>query len=158
MGFLANSFYDGGLQFPAVGTAKVKFIAVEANGDAISGFPFAGDVTIGGSEVLFPGVDHAIQINDDRAAREVRSGFTENFGLGLIPVFDVVAFDGSALPVQLRGAASDGILQFRRSIPGFLRHTELPPVHCARWIHRSRSTQVRTKLTTKGRSGCQFGK
>src|SRR5580693_8699734 len=110
MVFLANSLDDVGLQFPAVRTAKEKFIAFESNWDAISRFPFTRDVTVGGSEVIFPGVDHAFQINHDRGAREVRSGFTQNFGFRLLPVFEVLTFQGAALPVQLLGAVSDGVV------------------------------------------------
>src|ERR1700722_12352189 len=129
MVFLANSLDDVGLQFPAVGTAKEKSIAFESNWDAISHFPFAWDVTAGGSEVIFPGVDHAFQINHNRGAGEVRSGFTQNLGFGLLPVFDVLTFQGAALPVQLLGAVSDGILQLKRRILGFLRHK-----NCSPWI------------------------
>ena len=122
MVFLANSLDDVGLQFPAVRTAKEKFIAFESNWDAISRFPFTRDVTVGGSEVIFPGVDHAFQINHNRGARQVRSGFTQNFGFSLLPVFDVLTFPGAGLPVQLLGAVSDCVLQLKRRILGFLRH------------------------------------
>src|ERR1035438_10056957 len=122
MGFLANSLDDVGLQFPAVATAKEKSIAFESNWHAISRFPFAWGVTVGGSEVIFPGVDHAFQINHNRGARAGRSGFTQNFSFGLLPVFDVLTFRGAALPVQLLGAVSDGILQLKRR---FLRSLRL---------------------------------
>src|ERR1700733_8976737 len=157
-GFLANFLDDVGLQFPAVGAAKEKSVAFESNWDAISRFPFPWGVTVGGSEVIFPGIDHAFQINHDRRARQVRSGFTQNFGFGLLPVFEVLTFQGAALPVQLLGAVSDGILQLKRRIFGFFRHKNCSPRWCSLFIILAIDTGTHEAGRTRGRSGCHFGK
>ena len=51
---LADSFYDGGLEFAAVGAAEVEFVAGEADGDGVAGFPFAGSVAIGRGGIRIP--------------------------------------------------------------------------------------------------------
>jgi hypothetical protein len=44
----------------------------------------------------------------------VGSGFAQNFGFGLAPVCDVLAFDGSAALVKFGGAPADGLLHLGR--------------------------------------------
>ena len=51
---LADSFYDGGLEFAAVGAAKVEFVAGEPNGNGIAAIPFAGSVAIGRGTFALP--------------------------------------------------------------------------------------------------------
>jgi hypothetical protein len=59
------------LEFAAVGTAEVEFVAGEANGNRIAGLPFAGKVAIGRGGLVFPGVDYAPDVDDDGAAKGV---------------------------------------------------------------------------------------
>jgi hypothetical protein len=113
------------LEFAAVGAAEVEFVAREADGDGIAWFPLAGSVASSCGGFIFAGVDHALEIHDDGAANAAGSGFAKDFGFGLVPVFGVVALDGSALLVEFGGTAADGFLYFRRVVPKRPRHIQL---------------------------------
>jgi hypothetical protein len=121
----ADSFHDGGLQFLAVGAAEIELVAGETNGDGIAGLPFAGGVAIGGGGIVFTRVDHAFNIDNDRAANQVRGRFAKDLGFGLVPVFVVATFDGSAPLVEFGGAAADSLLHLRRVVPGVPRHIRI---------------------------------
>ncbi len=122
-GILADSFDDGGLEFASVAAAEVEFVAGEANGNGLAWFPFPGSVAIGGGGFVFPGVDYALDVDDDGTANGVSGGFAKDLGFGLVPVVDVVAFDCAALPVEFSGPAADGFLYLRRIVPRHPRHT-----------------------------------
>ena len=49
----------------------------------------------------------------------------EDFGFGLVPVFEVMAFDGSLPMVELGGAAADSFSHLRRVVPGAPRHIRI---------------------------------
>jgi hypothetical protein len=110
------------LEFLAIGPAEVEFVAREANGNGIACFPLAGSVALGSCSFVFPGVDHALEADDNSAASGVRGGFAKDLGFGLVPVLGVTAFEGSALVVELSGAASNGLLHLRRVVPRPPRH------------------------------------
>ena len=70
---LADSFYYCGLEFAAVGAAEVEFVTSETHGDWIARLPLAGNVAIGRGGFVFAGVDHALEVDDDGAAKVSRS-------------------------------------------------------------------------------------
>ncbi|MGA7927595.1 MAG: hypothetical protein WCA20_16585 [Candidatus Sulfotelmatobacter sp.] len=59
------------MEFAAVGAARVGFVASEAIGTRIARAPFAGNVAIGKSGFVFPGVDPTLNLNDEGAAKGV---------------------------------------------------------------------------------------
>jgi hypothetical protein len=111
------------LEFASVAAAKVEFVAGDANGNGLAWFPFPGSVAIGGGGFVFPGVDYALDVDDDGAANEVSGRFAKDLGFGLVPVVFVVAFDRAALPVKFSGPTPDGFLYIRRIVPRHPRHT-----------------------------------
>lgn len=111
--FLADSFDYIGFEFTAVGAAQKEAVAFQSGDDTIAGLPLAGQIAIGRGYVVFAGIDDAFEVNHDRGMRNVSGGFTENFGFGLAPVFDVVAFGRSTEPVKFGGAPTDCLLHVR---------------------------------------------
>ncbi len=84
-------------------------------GNGIAGFPLAGGVAVGGGGFVFAGVDHALKVDDNGAANGISRGFAKDLGFGLVPVFDVVAFDGSALLVESQWRGGGWPLAFQES-------------------------------------------
>jgi hypothetical protein len=59
------------LKFPAIGSAKIEFVAGEANGNGVPGLPFAGGVVVSACRFVFPGIDDAVEVHHDGAADRV---------------------------------------------------------------------------------------
>jgi hypothetical protein len=111
------------LEFAAVGTAQIQFVAGDANRDRVAGLPFAGNVAIGRGGFVFPGVDYAPDVDHDGAAEGVTGGLSEDLGLGLVPVIGVAAFDRSATLEKLSSAPPDSFVHLVRIVPRSSRHT-----------------------------------
>jgi hypothetical protein len=122
---LADSFYDSGLEFLAVGAAEVEFVAGEAGWDGVARFPFAGSVSLGAGGFVFAGVNHALKVDYYSTKNGICGELAEDFGFGLVPVFEVMAFDGSLPMVELGGAAADSFSHLRRVVPGAPRHIRI---------------------------------
>jgi hypothetical protein len=113
------------LEFLAVWAAEVEFVAGEANWDGIAWLPLTGDVALGCRGIVFARVYHAFYVDDNGAANEVRGRLAKDLGFGLVPVFVIVAFDGSVPMVEFGGTAADGLLHFRRVVPRTPRHIRI---------------------------------
>ena len=99
------------MDFTLLGTA-VKLDGLPASADpVVATVPALEFVRLLEADIVPVGIAIGAQYN-----------YLQNFGFSLLPVFDVLTFPGAGLPVQLLGAVSDGVLQLKRRILGFLRH------------------------------------
>src|SRR5579863_6706900 len=119
---LADSPYDRGFQFLAIDTAEVELVAGEADRDGVARFPFARGVAAGGGAFVFPGVNHAFNVDHDGAADRTASRFAQDLGLGLIPVFRIVTFDRPAALVEFGSPAADDLVRLS-IVPRHSRHS-----------------------------------
>jgi hypothetical protein len=112
------------LEFATVRAEKKEFIAGKANRDGISGLPLASSIAIGRVKFVLPGVDHSLDVDNDRAASRASARFANNLGFGPVSVLRVVALDATAAAIEFGGAAADGREHLGRIVSRHLRHTE----------------------------------
>jgi hypothetical protein len=85
----ADSFYNRSFDLVPITAAKVKLVARNPNSNGIASLPLAGNIPLGRTAFILPGINHSLNVHDDSAAQAPQRGFAKYFGFGLIAIFGI---------------------------------------------------------------------